>query len=513
MRGRRRWPRRWSASPSSAPYSPRAVAVLSRGGPGGQGCPSAYAARKARNTNAAQHDRRRPAPSQSPAVAASSAADEAASTPSLGDVVPCWPRPSRPRAACWTSRTSCCWPPSTDEQHRCCTRPGAHRACPPSTSRARSARPLRCSSSVAAMLRPRQLASANGVPRRPSSSRARELRDVPDAVGRCPSAKHTHDDRVVELLRDRRRRRRLSRQRRRHAGRSSSSAQIFVKVGRSNGRAAAEHLGRGLPPMDQTSARASHLRRAEELLGRHVLRRAEHDARLRQLVELRLVVLPLGDPEVQDLDDVRPVRALRDEEVGRLEVAVDDAVRVRLGDALADLHRVVDGERDGQRAARLDHLPEVRPLQVVHHHVGHVIAPHADVDDARDVLVLELLRRSDSCLGAGSATGRSSVTAGLRLAGSAGNLSATRSPSCRCVAATTMPMAVRPRPRTLVDAVLAVDDRADREPTARTARSGLSSGSMPAIVAQDARLRRLARLQIVSRAAALRLLRWSRRAS
>ena len=57
----------------------------------------------------------------------------------------------------------------------------------------------------------------------------------------------------------------------------------------------------------------------------------------------------LRDAEVEDLDARLPVGALGAEEVRGLEVAVDDAERVRLGDRLAGLEDEVDRLLDGQR--------------------------------------------------------------------------------------------------------------------------------------------------------------------
>ena len=168
-----------------------------------------------------------------------------------------------------------------------------------------------------------------------------------------------------------------------------SSAQMRVNVGRSNGRAARQHLVQDRADGPDVGPRVD-VGRAEQLLGGHVLGGAEDDARLRQLVDLGLAGSPLGDAEVQDLQQVGPVGPLGEKQVRGLEIAVDDAVRVRLGDADADLHGVVDGRADGQRPLALDQLPEIAALQVVHDHVGDALFPDAHVDDARDVLVLSL---------------------------------------------------------------------------------------------------------------------------
>jgi hypothetical protein len=86
----------------------------------------------------------------------------------------------------------------------------------------------------------------------------------------------------------------------------------------------------------------------ERLLGRHVVGRPEHRARAR-LRGLR--VLHLGDAEIEDLHEVRVVRAPHDVEVVGLDVAVDDADLVRRREAVGDLHRDVEREVLGQRLA------------------------------------------------------------------------------------------------------------------------------------------------------------------
>ena len=73
------------------------------------------------------------------------------------------------------------------------------------------------------------------------------------------------------------------------------------------------------------------------LLGAHVHRRADHLAVAR---EERLLGEPLldglGDAEVDDLGHGHAV-VQRDQDVGRLDVAVDDALLVGVLDGLADL--------------------------------------------------------------------------------------------------------------------------------------------------------------------------------
>src|SRR6185369_12313449 len=106
---------------------------------------------------------------------------------------------------------------------------------------------------------------------------------------------------------------------------------------------------------------------------RDVRQRRGRAVRLRQLREA----------EVQDLDAAVP----RDEQVLRLQVAVDDALVVRGGEAVRDLHRVVRraagrelaaGERRAQRLSLEQLLDDVRRALRL-----------ADVVDGRDVRVVE----------------------------------------------------------------------------------------------------------------------------
>ncbi len=130
------------------------------------------------------------------------------------------------------------------------------------------------------------------------------------------------------------------------------------------------------------------------LLGRHELGRAEERRRGRQVAPVRAAagLHQLGDAEVEDLDARGAAHPRRQEQVPRLEVAVDDARLVRLAYRLARLdeieHRVVD--REGP--ALLDQGPQVRPLEVLHDDVGGPGREPPDVVDAGDVLALEARR-------------------------------------------------------------------------------------------------------------------------
>ena len=81
---------------------------------------------------------------------------------------------------------------------------------------------------------------------------------------------------------------------------------------------------------------------AARLLRRHVRRRAKHHARIRpwhvKTCGWRLrggVLDELGEAEIDNLG----VTVLGDHDVGRLQIAVDDALLVSTGQALGDLGR------------------------------------------------------------------------------------------------------------------------------------------------------------------------------
>jgi hypothetical protein len=128
--------------------------------------------------------------------------------------------------------------------------------------------------------------------------------------------------------------------------------------------------------------------RRAHLLGRHVRRAAEQRPGLgeRQLGSRRR----LRDPEVEDLEQHAAVGARRQEQVGRLDVAVHDAERVRLGERLAGLDHQVDREARLQPALLGDQLADVLALEELHHEVRLAVAEPPDVDDPGDVLALEL---------------------------------------------------------------------------------------------------------------------------
>ena len=115
--------------------------------------------------------------------------------------------------------------------------------------------------------------------------------------------------------------------------------------------------------------------RAACLLGRQVLGGADDRAGLRDLARAGA-----GDPEVHDLD----AAVGRDDDVVRLDVAVDDGVAVRELEGGEDLSRVVDGDPDRRCASGDEQLLERLALEVLHRDVVRPVAV-ASVVDGHDV--------------------------------------------------------------------------------------------------------------------------------
>ena len=110
--------------------------------------------------------------------------------------------------------------------------------------------------------------------------------------------------------------------------------------------------------------------------------------RVRQVRSIVLVLGKFRDAEVEHLR----LTAARDEQIGRLDVAMDDARRVRgierVGDLLAEIEQIVDRQRTA-RDARLQRLA----FQQLHHHELLAVVL-ADVVQRADVRMAQ--RRDDA---------------------------------------------------------------------------------------------------------------------
>ena len=117
------------------------------------------------------------------------------------------------------------------------------------------------------------------------------------------------------------------------------------------------------------------------LFRRHVRGRADHRSGCG--LESHVFVVPveqLRDAEVEQLDELGPVRGRHDDHVIRLEIAVHDTYGMCGAQAVADLHQ--DGERAGHVDSGPRPFPEALPAQQLHDDEGRAIF---DLDEVRDV--------------------------------------------------------------------------------------------------------------------------------
>ncbi len=104
--------------------------------------------------------------------------------------------------------------------------------------------------------------------------------------------------------------------------------------------------------------------------GRHVQRRADDGAARRRCAGIAPEIF--HQPEVDHLHDVGLIRPLGEDDVGGLDVAVNEAERVGFGQRAVDLRENVDGARGLDRAMSLDEVMEIEPFEVLHRVVEEV---------------------------------------------------------------------------------------------------------------------------------------------
>ena len=123
--------------------------------------------------------------------------------------------------------------------------------------------------------------------------------------------------------------------------------------------------------------------RVAGLLGRDVVERAERHAAGRQIGGR----IDLPQPRQAHVDQLR-LAARRDQEVRRLDVAMHHVPFRGVGQGLGHLQRVTDGLGQGQRAAAVNQVANVDPLDELEDDVMQP-AVFADIVDAGDVLVVQ----------------------------------------------------------------------------------------------------------------------------
>ena len=126
---------------------------------------------------------------------------------------------------------------------------------------------------------------------------------------------------------------------------------------------------------------------AEGLLGAHVLRGAEHHAGAGHLLERTVAADDLGDAEVDQLEHLAALVVAGDEDVLRLQVAVDHALAVGVLEAAEHLQDEADGPL-GRRGSVEDVL-QLGALEQLHDEVLHALVGGAELGDLDAVGVVE----------------------------------------------------------------------------------------------------------------------------
>ena len=137
---------------------------------------------------------------------------------------------------------------------------------------------------------------------------------------------------------------------------------------------------------------------AQRLLGRHVQNRSNRGARIGERCR-RLG--GLGDRGKAEVEQLR-VAARRDEDVRRLDVAVDDARRMRGVERIGDLHADVDDGSDRKRSAR-EPFVQREAAEQFHYEIRASVGfgGLADVVNRADIRMIEPRRGAGFALEAG----------------------------------------------------------------------------------------------------------------
>ena len=123
--------------------------------------------------------------------------------------------------------------------------------------------------------------------------------------------------------------------------------------------------------------------------------RRRHHCRCKKTVGLN----QLGSAEIQQLDCAF---GLGDQNVGRLQVQVNDQIAVCIGNGFADPYKKLQSFRDAETALIAVGV-EVHPVDILHHEVRLACIGESRIEHAGDVRVVE---RSEDMLFAGEALGK-----------------------------------------------------------------------------------------------------------
>ena len=218
------------------------------------------------------------------------------------------------------------------------------------------------------------------------------------------------------LLHGLRRPRRLLAQRRQRQ-RADTDQDVAV-VGRVVGKVTRQHVEQAHAERIQICAVVD-AAGAAHLLGAHEQRRAEHGAGLRRA--LLALAVELGDAEVEHLGDPADlvVFALDQEDVGRLQVAVNDALRMRARQRPADMRDDAHGVAERNVVVALESLLQRLALEKLEHDVRIAFGGLAVVVHLHHVPRAELGRRLGLHAEALACFGRLQVLTGDELDGDA----------------------------------------------------------------------------------------------
>ena len=155
-------------------------------------------------------------------------------------------------------------------------------------------------------------------------------------------------------------------------------------------RRAREDLGRETADRVEVGARI--VGGAGHAFGRHVLRRAPDHVPARQRDALRRVAGDdLGHSEVEHLQRVVDAD---EHEVGRLQIAVQHAARVRVVKRVRELCEHVQRARHAERRAEAEQLEQRRTLGVLHRDVEPLVGQLTEVVQRDDVRMAQPIDRT-----------------------------------------------------------------------------------------------------------------------